>query len=109
MRPLLRKRNTDGMRRGHAAARRERRPSAAGTLFEPALSASCWSLPPLARDFPVMQLSPFPVDPTDLLVLLVLRRARLHGWGITLRLQQLTRDVVQLDERRCDADRDDHQ
>jgi DNA-binding PadR family transcriptional regulator len=45
-----------------------------------------------------MQPSPFLGGPTELLVLLVLRRARLHGWGIMLRLQQLSRDGVQLDE-----------
>lgn len=36
--------------------------------------------------------------PADMLVLRVLGRARLHPWGITQRLQQLSHDVVQLDD-----------
>jgi DNA-binding PadR family transcriptional regulator len=41
--------------------------------------------------------------PTDLLVLLVLRRARLHGRGIARRLQQLSCDGVQLDDMAVSA------
>jgi len=34
----------------------------------------------------------------DLLVLRVLSRAELHGWGITQRLEQLSRRALQVDE-----------
>ena len=34
---------------------------------------------------------------SDLLVLRVLRRSRMHRWGIARCLQQLSRDVLQLD------------
>ena len=46
----------------------------------------------------MIQSSPLLSGPSDLLVLLVLRRSRLHRWGIAQRLQQLSRDVVQLDD-----------
>jgi len=34
----------------------------------------------------------------DMLVLRVLSRGELHGWGITLRLEQLSRSALQVDE-----------
>ena len=34
----------------------------------------------------------------DMLVLRVLSRAELHGWGITQRLEQLSRSALQVDE-----------
>jgi transcriptional regulator len=34
----------------------------------------------------------------DMLVLRVLTRGELHGWGITLRLEQLSRNALQVDE-----------
>lgn len=37
-------------------------------------------------------------DASDMLVLRVLRRARMHGWGITRRLSEVSRDVVKIDE-----------
>jgi PadR family transcriptional regulator PadR len=46
----------------------------------------------------MIQSSPFLIGSSDLLVLLVLRRTHLHCWGIVQRLQQLSRDAVQLDE-----------
>lgn len=46
----------------------------------------------------MIQPSPLLSGPSDLLVLAALRRARLHRWGIAQRLQELSRDVVQLDD-----------
>ena len=46
----------------------------------------------------MIQSSPLLSGPSDLLVLLALRRSRLHRWGIAQRLQQLSRDVLQLDD-----------
>ena len=34
----------------------------------------------------------------DMLVLRVLSRGELHGWGITLKLEQLTKSALQVDE-----------
>jgi transcriptional regulator len=34
----------------------------------------------------------------DMLVLRVLSRGELHGWGITLRLEQLSQNALQVDE-----------
>ena len=34
----------------------------------------------------------------DMLVLRVLSRGELHGWGITLKLEQLSRSALQVDE-----------
>jgi PadR family transcriptional regulator PadR len=34
----------------------------------------------------------------DMLVLRVLTRGELHGWGITLKLEQLSRSALQVDE-----------
>jgi len=34
----------------------------------------------------------------DMLVLRVLTRGELHGWGITLRLEQLSKSALQVDE-----------
>ena len=34
----------------------------------------------------------------DMLVLRVLRRGELHGWGITLKLEQLSKSALQVDE-----------
>lgn len=46
----------------------------------------------------MIQSSPLLLGSCDLLVLLILRRARLHCWGIAQRVQQLSRDAVQLNE-----------
>ena len=51
----------------------------------------------------MIQSSPLLSGPSDLLVLLVLRRSRLHRWGIAQRLQQLSHDVVQLDDASVSA------
>jgi DNA-binding PadR family transcriptional regulator len=40
---------------------------------------------------------------SDMLVLRVLRRARMHRWGIARSLQHLSRDVVQLDGMSLEA------
>lgn len=34
----------------------------------------------------------------DLLILRVLRQERMHGWGIALHIQQLSRDVLQVNQ-----------
>ncbi len=34
----------------------------------------------------------------DMLILRVLRRGELHGWGITLKLEQLSKSALQVDE-----------
>jgi transcriptional regulator len=34
----------------------------------------------------------------DLLILRVLRHERMHGWGIALQIQQLSRDVLQVNQ-----------
>jgi PadR family transcriptional regulator PadR len=46
-----------------------------------------------------------PVQPTDrlqgtldLLVLRVLRQERMHGWGISQQIQQISRDVLQVNQ-----------